>query len=109
MPDFKSDPEYERILDSMLGDNPLAKAGKMFGYHGYKVNDKLAAGLYDNGIVVKVGSKRAKELIGQNGIQAFEPMAGRVWKDWVLLTGNFVQNKSLFEEAIQYVFKETSG
>jgi hypothetical protein len=109
MADTKYDPEHERILNSMLADNPMAKAGKMFGYPAYKVNDKLAVGLFDTGIVAKVGTKRVKELVGQDGIQSFEPMAGRVWKDWVLLTGNFEQNKALFEEAVQYVLEETSG
>ena len=42
MAESKYDPEHERILNLTLGDNPLAKAGKMFGYPAYKVNDKLA-------------------------------------------------------------------
>ena len=109
MAESKYDPEHERILNLTLGDNPLAKAGKMFGYPAYKVNDKLAVGLFDTGIVVKIGPKRVKELVGQNGIQNFEPMAGRVWKDWVLVTGNFEQNKSLFDEAVQYVLEKTSA
>ena len=108
MPEFKSDPSLERILDNLLGENPIAKAGKMFGYRGYKVNDKLAVGLFDSGIIAKVGPKRVKELVGKDGIQSFEPMAGRVWKDWILVTGNFDENKTLFEEAVQYVLEETS-
>jgi hypothetical protein len=109
MADSKFDPEHERVLNKMLGGNPVAKVGKMFGYPAYKVNDKLAVGLFENGIVAKVGPKRVKELVGKNGIQPFEPMAGRVWKDWVLLTGNFEANKSIFDEAVQYVLEETSA
>jgi hypothetical protein len=97
-------PEHEEILHSMLGSNSLAKAGKMFGFPGYKVNGKLAAGLYNNGIVVKLGAPRAKALIGkQPGITTFEPIEGRVWKDWVLLTDHFEQHTALFEEAVHYV------
>jgi hypothetical protein len=106
---FTFNPEHERILHKMLSDNPIAKVGKMFGYPGYKVNDKLAVGLFDTGIVMKVGSKRTKGLVGQDGIQNFEPMIGRVWKDWILLTENFEQHQPLFEEAIQYVLEETSA
>ncbi len=105
----KFDPAHERVLNAMLADHPIAKAGKMFGYPAYKVNDKLVVSLFDTGIVVKVGPKRVKELVGQNGIQNFEPMAGRVWKDWVLLTGDFDQHQFIFEEAVQYVFEETSA
>jgi len=85
-------------MDEMLLVMPGVKASKAFGYPAYKVNDKLAVGLFENGIVAKVGPKRVKELVGQNGIQSFEPMAGRVWKDWVLLTGNFEQNKALLKK-----------
>lgn len=109
MANTKYNPEHERVLNTMLGDVPVAKPGKMFGYPAYKVNDKLAVGLHDAGIVAKVGPTRAKELIGQPGIEVFEPMAGRAWKDWVLLTGNFDQHRAIFEEAVHYVLEETSA
>ena len=100
-------PEHEKVLHAMLEGVPGAKPGKMFGYPAYKVNGKLAVGLYDTGIVAKVGPKRAKELVGQSGIEVFEPMAGRAWKDWILMTGNFEKHRALFEEAVQYVLAET--
>lgn len=101
-------PEHEKVLHAMLKDVPDAAPGKMFGYPAYKVNGKLAVGLFDTGIVAKVGPARVKELVGKAGISAFEPMAGRVWKDWVLLTGNFEAHKAIFEEAVRYVLAETS-
>ncbi len=103
----KYDPEHEKVLNTMLNGVPGTKPGKMFGYPAYKVNGKLAVGLYNTGIVAKVGPARAKELIGKKGIEVFEPMPGRAWKDWVLLTGNFEQNRAIFEEAVQYVLAET--
>jgi hypothetical protein len=76
----------------------------MFGFPGYKVNGKLAACMYNHGIILRVGTLRAKALIGkQPGIASFEPMEGRVWKDWVLITDHFEQHRALFEEAVQYV------
>ena len=75
---------------------------------GYKVNGKLAAGLQEQGIIVKIGSDRASKLIEQGTGQKHEPLAGRVWKDWVLLTSDFEKNKALFKEAVDWVVKETS-
>ena len=75
----------------------------------YKVNGKLAVGLYDTGIVAKVGPARVKELVGKAGISAFEPMPGRIWKDWILLTGSFDQHHAIFEEAVRYVQTETEA
>src|SRR5262245_23312 len=99
----KFDPAHERVLHDMLRDVPGATPGKMFGFPAYKVNGKLAVGLYETGIVAKVGPARAKELAGKAGVSAFEPMPGRTWKDWVLLTGNFDEHRPLFEEAVRYV------
>ena len=102
-------PEHEKVLHAMLKDVPAAKVSKMFGYPAYKVNGKLAVGLYDSGIVAKVGATRAQKLIGKPGIEVFEPMAGRAWKDWILLTGSFDQHHALFEEAVRYVVEETNA
>ncbi len=100
-------PEHEKVLNEMLGNNTAAKASKMFGYPAYKVNGKLAVGLFDGGITAKVGPDRAKELIEQEGITTFEPQPGRVWKDWIMMTGNFVNHSVIFDEAVQYVLEET--
>jgi len=102
-------PEHAKVLEAMLKGIPDAKPSKMFGYPAYKVNGKLAVGLHDGGIVAKVGPQRAGELIGKTGIEVFEPMPGRAWKDWVLLTSNFEQNRPVFKEAVQYVLAETSA
>lgn len=109
MADSKFNPEHEKVLHSMLKDVPAAKPGQMFGYPAYKVNGKLAVGLYDSGITAKIGPERAKALVGKPGVEAFEPMPGRIWKDWVLLTGHFDQHRALFEEAVEYVLVETTS
>ena len=108
MSDSKYDPEHERIMRNALHNHPVAKASMMFGYPAYKVNGKLAVSLFDTGIVVKVGPERARKLVGQAGIQGFEPMSGRMWKEWVLITGNFETHQVLFDEAVQYVLEENS-
>jgi hypothetical protein len=101
-------PEHEKVLNQMLAGTPGAKPGKMFGLPGYKVNGKLAVGLFETGIVAKVGPTRVQELVGKPGIEAFEPMPGRAWKDWVLLTGHFDEHSAIFEEAVHYVMAETT-
>lgn len=109
MPEFKFKPEHEIVLNQMMAAIPDVIPGKMFGYPGYQVNGKLAVGLFDYGIVLKLGAARVKTLVGQNHIESFEPMPGRPWKDWVLLTGDFEANQALFAEAADYVRRETGG
>lgn len=108
MPEFTFQPEHKVFLDQIMQTIPLAVPGKMFGYPGYKVNGKLAVGLFDSGIIAKVGAARAGELITAGKVEAFEPMPGRVWKDWVLVTGDFEANRELFQEAVVFVEAETN-
>jgi hypothetical protein len=101
-------PEHEVILHKMMDGKDTALASKAFGMPAYKVNGKMAVGLFTNGITFKVGAERAGELTKQADIQYFEPNPGRVWKDWVLIDKNFEAYANVFQEAVDYVLKETS-
>jgi TfoX/Sxy family transcriptional regulator of competence genes len=100
VPEFK--PEYESALHKNLKDVKGAQADKMFGYPVYKANDTMAVSVVAKGIIARVGEPRAKELIGKGGVSAYEAQPGRVWKDWVLLTGDFDKHKDVFRQAIEY-------
>lgn len=102
----KYNPEHEAILKSLLSETEIAQEGKMFGYPGYLVNGKLAVGLHSQGIIAKVGRERAAELANQEGFSAFEPQPGRIWKDWILLSGSLEKHAAIFEEALAFVAKE---
>ncbi len=101
MPDF--DPEQAKALAGVMENVPGAKASKMFGMPGYKVNRKLAVGMFYDRAVAKVGAARAAELIAGGQAEPFEPQPGRVWKDWVQVGGDLAAHRALFEEAVQYV------
>ena len=105
MPEYS--PEHERILDQMMQNNPNATRAQMFGYPAYKINGKLGVSLAESGIVVKVGRDRVAELTGRDGVSHFEPQPGRVWKDWVLLKGNFEGNREIFDIGVANVMKES--
>ncbi|MBI5667514.1 MAG: hypothetical protein HZC41_05855 [Chloroflexi bacterium] len=103
MPEVKAD--YENALHRNLKDVKGAQADKMFGYPVYKANDTMAVSVVKDGIIARVGEQRAKELIGKGGVKAYEPQPGRVWKDWVLMTGDFDKHKDLFKQAIDFTAK----
>jgi hypothetical protein len=105
----KFQPEHEAAMNKLMEKQTDAKPGQMFGYPGYKVNGKLAVGLFSNGIIVKVGKEKAAKLIADGKAETFEPMPGRAWKDWVLLTDNFDASAKLFKDAVALVKKETAG
>lgn len=105
MPEFKA--EHETILNKMMKDVKGATAEKMFGFPVYKVNGTMAVSVKTEGIIAKVGEKKAQELIGKPGVSAYEPQKGRVWKEWVLLTSNFDDYKAVFADAAKYVAKSS--
>ena len=90
-------------LERVMHDIPGAKAGKMFGMPAYKVNGKLAVGVFSDGVVIKIGAARTAAEVGKAGIEPFEPLEGRIWKEWVKLTGDLEQQRELIEEAVRYV------
>jgi hypothetical protein len=104
----KYNPAHETALDKIMANHKAAEAGKMFGYPGYKVNGKLAAGLHEQGVIVKVGRDSAEKLIADGKAKKFEPLKDRPWRDWVLLTDNIEAQSSLFKDAVELVKKETS-
>ncbi len=100
-------PDHEKALNAAMKGVKGATAEKMFGFPAYKVNGTLAVSVKAEGIVAKVGEKSAQKLIGKAGIKAYEPLPGRVWKEWVLITSDFDKNKSVFDEAAKYVAADT--
>lgn len=95
-------------LEAVMGDIPGAKAGKMFGMPGYKVNGKLAVGMFEDSVVAKVGAARTAELVGKGGVEPFEPLPGRVWKEWIRLRGDLRKQRGLLEEAVGYVAENSA-
>ena len=83
----KFQPEHEAAMNRIMENQPDAVSGNVFGYPGYKVNGKVAVGLFSNGITLKVGRDKAADLIAAGKADAFEPMPGRVWKDLGLADG----------------------
>jgi hypothetical protein len=97
------DPKVAEALAQVMREVPEAKPGKMFGMPAYKVKGKLAVGMFESFVVIKLGADRAKALIGKTDIGTFEPQPGRVWKDWVSITGDLKKHRALLEEAVQFV------
>lgn len=95
-------------LERIMRDIPGAKASQMFGMPAYKVNGKLAVGIFEHGVVAKLGAARTAEIVGKDGVEYFEPN-GRTWKDWIRVNSAFEQHRALFEEAVRYVAENSSA
>lgn len=104
----RPDPGVAASMHALMADQG-AQPGKMFGSPCYKVNGKMALGVFGNGIVLKLGEARSRALIEAGAAQPFEPMPGRPWREWVLLTEGFDSAGPLLAEAVAFVACETGA
>ena len=110
MPPFEVtyQPGHKAILDDILLPVPGVKGGKMFGYPGYKVNNKVFAFVGGPGIALKLPAARVQQLIVENeAMLAFEPVEGTVWREWVSIhhddSDAFQRYDDLYHESIEFV------
>jgi|GEM_PF-255236 hypothetical protein len=100
-------PEVKEALESFLLEDVEVEPGKAFGMPAYYINGKMFAGVWGDGATLKVPADQAAELLARDGISEFEPMAGRVMRNWVLITrgdpADLRKDKDLFDTAIEYV------
>jgi len=74
----------EEFFNDLTKEIPNVKPGKMFGALCMKTpNGKSAAMFWKDHIVVKLQGDSLKEAMNLEGVQQFEPMAGRPMREWV--------------------------
>jgi len=72
------------LFDAAFPADARAERKKMFGMPAAFVNGNMFYGVFHNGVVMRVGEGRRDEIAsGHDGIQAFEPMPGRPWKEYI--------------------------
>jgi hypothetical protein len=74
----------EEYFIQLIPEIPGVKAGKMFGALCMKApNGKAAAMFWKNCMVVKLTGEAFNEALNLDGSLRFEPMEGRLMKEWV--------------------------
>ena len=91
----KSPPELIAAFDVALPNDPRVERRKMFGYPAAFVNGHLFAGLHQDDVIVRL-SESGREALGRIGGRRWEPTAGRVMREYMLLPNHArVDAKSL--------------
>lgn len=68
--------------DAAVPEDPRARKGQMFGHPCAFVNGNMFFGTFHQTVVARVGPERAAAL-AKGKLRLFEPMPGRVWKEYV--------------------------
>jgi hypothetical protein len=77
--------ELTARFTAVLQRFPQAERRQMFGMPAAFIGGNLATGLYGEGWMVRLGPDEALRVVAQGQGSAFEPMAGRPMKGYVLL------------------------
>jgi TfoX/Sxy family transcriptional regulator of competence genes len=80
----KSSPELVRAFDAALPQRDQVERRNMFGYPAAFVNGNMFAGLHQDVVLVRLSDAERQALLAQGG-RNFEPMPGRVMKNYLLL------------------------
>lgn len=74
----------------------------MFGYPCYFVNGNMFLGAFEDGAVVRLSTAdRQAALLSSEGFSPFEPVPGRVMKEYVVAPGSVYTEEKRFRELVR--------
>lgn len=82
------DKVLEERIDGLMASMPVRRK-KMFGTSSWfmEANEQMFAGVWADGVMVRVGQEEATGLIESGGADNFDPMGGRPMKEYVFVDG----------------------
>ena len=87
-------PEWliEIFYEALPVDDRLERR-KMFGYPCAFVNGNMFTGLHQSNMVVRLPEEDREELLRHDGTALFEPMEGRVMREYVALSPDILEDR----------------
>jgi TfoX/Sxy family transcriptional regulator of competence genes len=82
----KTDQGLVERIDGLMASRPVRKK-KMFGTASWflESNDQMFAGVWGDGIMVRIGESEVGRIVKAGEASLFDPMGGRPMKEYVLL------------------------
>lgn len=93
----KAPEELVELFHEIVPQEPLANHRKMFGYPSCFVNGNLFSGLHQENMIMRLSETDREEFLKIEGASLFEPMPGRVMREYVCApTAMFSDKQELF-------------
>jgi len=101
--------DLEEILENIVVRYPC-DVKKMFGSTVYFVNNNMFAGVHQDKVFIRVPLAE-KESIREryHGLGNFEPLQGRVMREYLTLPGELARDDGLLEEILEISFSYVSA
>jgi TfoX/Sxy family transcriptional regulator of competence genes len=87
-----SDKESQKLLRSVLPDDPTIPVGSMLGNLAF-VNGSMFAGVFGRDLFLRLSEQSSEDLLKNEGAALFEPMKGRPMKGYVLIPRSWNNNQ----------------
>ena len=101
----KPSPELIEFLAEQMKESD-AQVKMMFGSPTYFINDNMLAGIHQESLFVRLSAQDRQRLADEyDEVVPFEPMAGRVMKEYVVLPESVYNEHfdDIIDKAISYV------
>jgi TfoX/Sxy family transcriptional regulator of competence genes len=88
---------YERIIP----DIPLVERRKMFGYPCGFVNRNMFLGTFEESVFIRLSEPDRQEFLNLSQAKKFEPIPGRIMKEYVIVPPWLLEKKEELNRWIQ--------
>lgn len=97
----KPNSKLSEFLDERISSFDVKKK-KMFGCPVYFANDNMLTGVFENDIFIRLSEQDRNKLISENDeVKPFEPVKGRVMKEYVVLPDSVYNDPEKFIELLR--------
>ena len=109
MPWKKASKELSEFLDGALSSFKCQKK-LMFGSPAYFVNSSMFTGVFQDDIFIRLSEQDRSEITASNDeVVPFEPMEGRIMKEYVVLPESMYSKPSQFTNWLNRSYQYASG
>ncbi len=94
----------EAFYEALPGDAAVERR-KMFGYPCAFVGGNMFTGLHQQNLVVRLPETKREKLLATAGASRFEPMQGRVMREYVVVPKSMLADRTTLRRWIREAFR----
>ena len=105
----KPSEELSKFLEERMVPFDVKKK-MMFGCPVYFANENMISGVFENDIFIRLSEQDRKKIISESDeVMPFEPVKGRVMKEYVVLPDSLYNDPEKFQELLRSSYEYVSS
>ncbi len=96
--------EHIRLFGEMLQAFPLIQMRRMFGYPCAFLQSQMFTGLFQDSFILRLSPEDRAQFLQLDGARPFEPMPGRLMKEYVVLPERLLAQKEVLHRWLEKAF-----